>query len=205
MAIACRTRSGTLVGPGICRKWRPVCGRGWFRMRRRSNQGAGQSGAGQSGGRAVCPGNDGATRQAEARGDIPQSLKAAACLRASVPTRRKVAPIGVDRSTNRLFKENSMRGSLFGEVLLTALLAASPLAAWAQTGSNFGFGGGSVIGGGGGAGGVSSGGAAPSSGAGGTGAGGASGLSSGTSDLAAMAAAAARSAPARARVSASTA
>src|SRR5207248_6310969 len=44
MAIACRTRSGTLVGPGICRKWRPVCGCGWFRMRRRSNQGAGQSG-----------------------------------------------------------------------------------------------------------------------------------------------------------------
>jgi hypothetical protein len=99
----------------------------------------------------VCPGNDGATRQAEARGDIPQSLKAAACLRASVPTRRKVATTGVDRSTNRLFKENSMRGSLFGKILLTALLAASPLAAWAQAGSNFGFGVGSVIGGGGGA------------------------------------------------------
>jgi len=53
--------------------------------------------------------------------------------------------------TNRLFKENSMRGSLFGKILLTALLPATPLAAWAQTGSNFGFGGGSVIGGGGGA------------------------------------------------------
>src|SRR6516164_1071028 len=26
MAIACNTRSGTLVGPGICRKCRPVCG-----------------------------------------------------------------------------------------------------------------------------------------------------------------------------------
>jgi hypothetical protein len=129
----------------------------------------------------VCPGNDGATRQAEARGDIPQSLKAAACLRASVPTRRKVATTGVDRSTNRLFKENSMRGSLFGKILLTALLAATPLAAWAQTGSNFGFGGGSVIGGGGGAGGVSSGGAAASGGAGGTGVGGAGGLSGGTS------------------------
>src|SRR5579885_37956 len=25
IAIACKTRSGTLVGPGICRKWRPVC------------------------------------------------------------------------------------------------------------------------------------------------------------------------------------
>src|ERR1700751_5835019 len=25
IAIACSTRSGTLVGPGICRKWRPVC------------------------------------------------------------------------------------------------------------------------------------------------------------------------------------
>src|ERR1700747_86607 len=25
IAIACNTRSGTLVGPGICRKWRPLC------------------------------------------------------------------------------------------------------------------------------------------------------------------------------------
>src|SRR5579862_2598904 len=30
MAIACSTRSGTLVGPGICRKWRPVWPVGWF-------------------------------------------------------------------------------------------------------------------------------------------------------------------------------
>jgi hypothetical protein len=57
-----------------------------------------------------------------------------------------------------------MRGRLFGKVLLIALLGVSPLAAWAQTGSNFGFGGGSVIGGGGGGGAVGSGGAAPSSG-----------------------------------------
>jgi len=63
-----------------------------------------------------------------------------------------------------------MRGRLFGKVLI-ALLAVSPLAAWAQTGSNFGFGGGSVIGGGRGGGGLRSGGAAPSSGVGGTGAG----------------------------------
>src|SRR5215472_7363798 len=26
IAVACNTRSDTLVGPGICRKWRPVCG-----------------------------------------------------------------------------------------------------------------------------------------------------------------------------------
>src|SRR5437763_13975618 len=154
-----------------------------MRMRLVSHEASFQSGGrpirgpANQGGRAVCPGNDGATRQAEARGDIPQSLKAAACSRASVPTRRKVATTGVDRSTNRLFKENSMRGRILGEVLLTALLAATPLAAWAQTGSNFGFGGGSVIGGGGGGGGVSSGGAAPSSG---TAAGGAGGLSGGT-------------------------
>src|SRR5437868_4226348 len=25
IAMACNTRSGTLVGPGICKKWRPVC------------------------------------------------------------------------------------------------------------------------------------------------------------------------------------
>src|SRR6516164_4296545 len=30
IAIACNTRSGTLVGPGICRKWRPVCGEAVF-------------------------------------------------------------------------------------------------------------------------------------------------------------------------------
>src|SRR5947208_12581893 len=28
--MACNTRSGTLVGPGICRKWRPVWPGGWF-------------------------------------------------------------------------------------------------------------------------------------------------------------------------------
>src|SRR3954451_13515769 len=32
-AIACNTRSGTLVGPGICRKWRPVWPEGWFLIR----------------------------------------------------------------------------------------------------------------------------------------------------------------------------
>src|SRR5262249_57777681 len=30
MAMACSTRSGTLVGPGICRKCRPVCGEAVF-------------------------------------------------------------------------------------------------------------------------------------------------------------------------------
>src|SRR6516165_4246379 len=30
IAIARSTRSGTLVGPGICRKWRPVCGEATF-------------------------------------------------------------------------------------------------------------------------------------------------------------------------------
>src|SRR5947209_8731522 len=34
-AIACSTRSGTLVGPGICRKWRPVWPAGRFFMRLR--------------------------------------------------------------------------------------------------------------------------------------------------------------------------
>jgi hypothetical protein len=33
--------------------------------------------------------------------------------------------------------------------LLAALLCASPLAAWAQTGANFGLGGGTAVGGGG--------------------------------------------------------
>src|SRR5215469_8638325 len=30
IAIACSTRSGTFVGPGIWRKWRPVCGDAMF-------------------------------------------------------------------------------------------------------------------------------------------------------------------------------
>src|SRR5215469_1003943 len=33
IAIACNTRSGTLVGPGICRKCRPVCSEAVFFIR----------------------------------------------------------------------------------------------------------------------------------------------------------------------------
>jgi hypothetical protein len=55
----------------------------------------------------VWPGNDGATRQAETRGDIPQSLKAATCSRAlpSRPGEKSRRPVLIGQ-TNRLFKEN---------------------------------------------------------------------------------------------------
>src|SRR5690348_5628373 len=43
----------------------------------------------QFGGRVVWPGKGGATRQAEVRGDIPQSMKAAASSRASVRSGEK--------------------------------------------------------------------------------------------------------------------
>src|ERR1051325_9206893 len=46
MPIACNTRSGTLVGPGICRKWRPVWAGAVFFIGAPMGSGLAQLGAG---------------------------------------------------------------------------------------------------------------------------------------------------------------
>src|SRR3981189_3586678 len=99
--MACKTRSGTLVGPGICRKWRPVWAGGWFFLdfcfreppKKRAGQGGRETAARQAGRHAA----------AGIAAGIPQIVKPLGAARPSVLVGRETGCLAFSSETEGLF------------------------------------------------------------------------------------------------------